>query len=177
MVHPTSILIVDDDAFVRGVYAQKFKEAGFLVQEAQDGAQAYEIVKQQPVDIIFTGIIMPSMTGFELMETLAKDERLKSIPVVISSHRGKEEDKARAEALGARDFIVSGFVSPNEVVARISAALKTARAYVVEIPHGDKGIEELLRDVPAIKAPRGAYRLRLVPKAVPGMFDAELLEE
>lgn len=173
----TTILIVDDDAFVRGVYAEKFKEAGFHVFEAQDGQEAYEFLERRAVDIVFTGIIMPRMTGFDLMEKLAQHKKLRVVPVVISSHRGKEEDRTRAHELGAKDFLVSGFVSPNEVVDRIQEIMKTSRSYEVEIKGDDKGMIALHRDFKNLTS-KNSYRVRLIPKDTRGItFDAELLEE
>jgi DNA-binding response OmpR family regulator len=72
-------------------------------------------------DIIFTGIVMPRMDGFSMIEALKKTVMTSGIPIVISSHMGREEDKARADALGVKDFIIRGTTRPIEVLERIDS--------------------------------------------------------
>jgi len=173
MANTQTILIVDDDDFVRKLYVEKFKEAGFIVLEGHDGKEAYDTVKKNKVDIIFTGIIMPNMGGFELMEKLKADDATRAIPVVISSHRGKEEDRKKAFTLGARDFVVSGFVSPNEVVERGKKELGRRKAYTLGIDADGAGVEDLKKDHPELFLEGRIPNVHLIPKDG-GTFDAEL---
>lgn len=113
------ILIVDDDDMIRGIYAEVLRDNGFEVEEAQDGLEGLEKAREIIPDAVFTGIIMPKMEGFDLMEALKKNVATSQIPVFISSHLGREEDKKRAQELGAKDFFVKDFDTPNEVVAKI----------------------------------------------------------
>lgn len=113
------ILIVDDDENAREIYAEVFKRAEFEVLEAIDGLEGLDKATKEIPDIIFTGIIMPRMDGFALKDALAKNVATANIPVVMSSHMGREEDRIKAEEMGIRDFIVQGMVSPKEVVEKI----------------------------------------------------------
>lgn len=113
------ILIIDDDEMVRGIYADIFKKEGFDVSEANDGLEGLSAAISLQPDIVFTGIIMPRMDGFTLMQELKKNALTSSIPVVISSHLGREEDKSRALELGAKDFFIKDFDTPKEVVERV----------------------------------------------------------
>jgi len=113
------ILIVDDDNDIREIYADVFKKSGFNVIEAIDGLDGLDKASKEIPDVIFTGIIMPRMDGFTMMDALKKNVATSRIPVVISSHMGREEDRKKAEKLGAKDFIVRGTVSPNQAVERI----------------------------------------------------------
>ncbi len=115
------ILIVDDDQPTRGMYAEVFKNAGFNVVEANDGVSGLDIATRENPDVIFTGIVMPRMDGFSLMEELKKNVSTVNIPVVISSHLGRENDRQKANVLGAKDFIVRDVTSPREVVERVKA--------------------------------------------------------
>lgn len=119
------ILIIDDDTFVRNVYADKFRTLGFDVLTASDGVEGLETARQSTPkpDVIFSGIQMPHMDGFALLLEIRSDPATKDIPVVISSHRGRKEDELHARRLGAADFIHAGFVTPDEAVGRISAVL------------------------------------------------------
>ena len=59
------------------------------------------------------------MDGFSLMEALKKNVVTGSIPVIISSHMGREEDQKKAQELGAKDFIITGYYTPREIVNRV----------------------------------------------------------
>lgn len=111
-----SILLVDDDAWVRGVYAEIFKNAGFEVYEAGDGAEGLEMLLKHKPKMLFTGIMMPRLTGWELVERMRKNPEISAIPVIISSHLGREEDRKKALALGTRAFVVKGKVTPKDLV-------------------------------------------------------------
>lgn len=115
------ILIVDDDELVREIYVNIFQKNNFEVTEAKDGLEGLEKVTENVPDIVFTGIIMPRMDGFDLMEALKKDAKTSQIPVAISSHLGREEDKKKAMELGAKDFFIRNYDTPNEILARIKA--------------------------------------------------------
>ncbi len=112
------ILVVDDDEFIRNMYTERLEqEPDFRVRTADDGLEALQIMteKEQP-DLVFTGIIMPRMNGFQLIEAMQERVRLANIPVMISSHMGRQKDKEQADALGIKHFIVREQTTPNQVV-------------------------------------------------------------
>jgi PleD family two-component response regulator len=115
----TKILIVDDDENIRGMHAEVFSKAGFEVTEAIDGLDGLDKAIKNPPNVIFTGIMMPRMDGFGLMEALKKNVLTSTIPVVISSHMGREEDQKKSQELGAKDFIVTGYYTPREIINRV----------------------------------------------------------
>jgi len=117
------ILIVDDDDITRSMYAEVFKRHGFDVTEAVDGVDGLDKVTKNVPDVVFTGIIMPRMDGFALMEALKKNMATSNIAVAVSSHMGREEDQKRAMELGAGDFISRDMNTPNEAVERVRAML------------------------------------------------------
>lgn len=65
-----SILIIDDDDYLRRLYVEVFRQAGFQVIDAKDGAEGLAMTHLHKPDIIFTGIMMPNLTGFEMMRKL-----------------------------------------------------------------------------------------------------------
>lgn len=119
------ILLVDDDVETRTLYAEFLRPAGFEVREAKDGLEGLEMINQIPPDVIITGIILPRLDGFGLVENLKKNVATSSIPVIFLSHLGREEDERRAKELGVKDFIVRDMTSPNEVIRRIHAVFET----------------------------------------------------
>lgn len=127
------ILIVDDEEETRKMYAEVFRKAGFAINEAVDGIDALDKATKEIPDAIFTGIIMPRMDGFSLMEALKKNVITAGIPVIISSHMGREEDRQKANVLGARHFVVRGFTTPREVVKKIASLFDGGKEYRLEI--------------------------------------------
>jgi CheY-like chemotaxis protein len=142
------ILIVDDDVDLRETYAEVFESAGFDVMEACDGVDALDKASKEVPDVIFTGIIMPRMDGFSLMEALKKTVMTANIPVIISSHMGREEDQQKANVLGARDFIVRNVTGPKEVIQRINAVfLEAGGEYRIEFDPFALDAQRLARDL------------------------------
>ena len=128
------ILIVDDDQLLLGTYAAVFRADGFDVRAVSNGEEAFRALSEGDIpDIVFTGIIMPKMGGFELIEKMRADPRFAKIPIAVSSHRGAAEDKIRAEKLGVSDFIVQGFTTPREVVRRIELVLGVSRKFRIAV--------------------------------------------
>lgn len=143
------ILVVEDDQQTRETYTEVFRHKGIDVLEAQDGKAGLEKALDELPDVIFTGISMPEMSGFEMMEELKKTEATAKIPVVISSHLGKEADRQKSKELGARDFIVRGFTPPNQVAERLKELFE------------EGGVYQLPFDVSAADAGRIAKDLKL----------------
>lgn len=140
------ILIVDDDEATRTVYAEVFKKHDFEVEEAADGVEGLDRATKNVPDVVFTGIIMPRMDGFALMEALKKNMATSQVPVVISSHMGREEDKNRAQEMGAKDFITRDLVTPNQAVERILAIFK-AEEYKIKFLPNELDAPKLAKDM------------------------------
>ncbi|OHB21881.1 MAG: hypothetical protein A2939_01265 [Parcubacteria group bacterium RIFCSPLOWO2_01_FULL_48_18] len=109
------ILLIDDDNDVRRWYEGVFKESGFDVMVASDGLEGLNIAMKEKPDLIFTGIIMPKMDGFTLVDNLRKYVETASIPVMVSSHMGRKEDQLKAQSMGIKDFIIFGLAKPKDV--------------------------------------------------------------
>lgn len=142
----TKILIVDDDDNVRNLYADVFKEKGFEVIEAIDGVDGLDKATKKNPDVIFTGIVMPRMDGFGMIEVLKKNVATSNMPVIMSSHLGREQDKQRAKNLGVKDFIVLGYYTPREVVEKFKL-LFSAREYELKIVPNELGAKKLASDL------------------------------
>lgn len=125
-----SVVLVDDDADTRSLYAEVLREAGFDVREAIDGLDGLEKISQMIPDIVASGIIMPRMDGFMLVESLKKNVNTMSLPVMFLSHLGREEDETRAKALGVKDFFVTTMTPPHEIIGRIKGLL-TSSDYLI----------------------------------------------
>ena len=128
------ILIVDDDELLLNIYATNFKEIGFEVFTAHDGLEAWEMISAGNIpDLLFTGITMPRLTGFELITKMRADPKLADIPVAINSHRGRPEDEKIAKEMNVKEFIIQSVTTPAETVRRIKLLLGIQDVYKIAI--------------------------------------------
>jgi|SRR3989344_237678 len=134
----SKILVVDDDFTQRDLYADLFTSAGFEVTTADDGQDALEKSATHHPDLLFTGISMPRLTGFELIEKLRSNKIMESLPVVIFSHLNRDTDRQQARTLPNVQFKVQGYDSPAEILKSVRETLETRfRGYVAPIPSDD----------------------------------------
>lgn len=139
------ILIVDDDELLLSIYATNFKDVGFEVFIAHDGLEAWEIISAGNIpDVLFTGITMPRLTGFELIAKMKADSKLASIPIAINSHRGRPEDEKIAKEMNVEEFIVQGVTTPAEVVRRIKLLLGIQNIFKIALTLGKYDAEALI---------------------------------
>ncbi|OGZ45081.1 MAG: hypothetical protein A3J54_04365 [Candidatus Ryanbacteria bacterium RIFCSPHIGHO2_02_FULL_45_13b] len=117
------LVIVEDDKFLRDLIVRKLSREGFLVWEAKTGEEGLRILQESPPQLVLLDILLPGMSGYEVLEAMQKNEKLKSIPVVILSNLGQKEEVERAESLGAKDFLVKAKYTPGEIVTRIKDIL------------------------------------------------------
>lgn len=128
----TKIIIVDDDADTRSLYADAFRGVNFNVREGTDGLDGLKLVNEDIPDIIITGIIMPRMDGFDFVEELKKNITTAHIPVIFISHLGREEDEKRSTELGVKAFLLRAMTSPRDMIERVNDIL-TSKEYVLAI--------------------------------------------
>lgn len=118
-----TVLIIDDSEELREIYVQKFRQEGFDVLEARDGLDGLNVAFDKKPNLVITGIMMPRVDGFEVINTLKKDAQTKNIPVLVFSHLGRQEDIDKALSLGADDFLIQATFSPDDVVEKVRAHL------------------------------------------------------
>src|SRR3989344_4468119 len=117
------LVIVEDDKFLRDLIVRKLSREGFLVREAKTGEEGLDILREDPPQLVLLDILLPGLSGYEVLETMQKNEKLKSIPVVMLSNLGQKEEVDRATALGAKDFLIKAKYTPGEIVTRIKEIL------------------------------------------------------
>jgi DNA-binding response OmpR family regulator len=130
-----SIVVIDDDVETRSLYVEMLRSEGFDVREAVDGLDGMEKITQMPPDVVLTGIIMPRMDGFGLVEGLKKNVATAQIPVIFLSHMGREEDRIRAQQLGVADFFVTTMTPVREIVGRVNMLFSRSQYFIVPNPY------------------------------------------
>ena len=114
------ILIVDDEQGIREVIKEYCLLENYQVEEAENGIEAIEKVKEKNIDIIVLDIMMNKLDGYSALKEIKK---IKNIPVILLSARKEEFDKLMGFDLGSDDYITKPF-SPKELIARIKAVTK-----------------------------------------------------
>ena len=103
-------LIVDDFSTMRRIVKGLLKEIGFNnADEAEDGAVALNMLKNNRYDFVVSDINMPNMTGFDLLQAIKSDPNLKSLPVLMVTAEARKEDILLAAQIGAAGYIVKPF--------------------------------------------------------------------
>lgn len=150
------ILIIEDDDVLRDVLSEKLEKNGYAVDRAEDGVVAMEKVRAVKPDLILLDILMPRKNGIEVMEELHADPALKDIPVVIISNSGQPLEIARAQELGARDFLVKAVFDPNEVLDKVQRVLSGETVSATEWGMQTKDISASDMSAPTTPAPATA---------------------
>ncbi|HEX6581011.1 MAG TPA: response regulator [Actinomycetota bacterium] len=120
-----SLLVVDDDPFIARLLEIELKAAGYDVRVASDGEQALSAAQERPPQLVLADVMMPNMDGFELTRRLRQDPRTATVSVIMLTARGLSADKLEGFAIGADDYIVKPFDTP-ELLARIRGVLNRA---------------------------------------------------
>jgi len=121
-----SLLVVDDDPFIARLLEIELKAAGYDVRVASDGVQALESAQDRSPDLVLADVMMPNMDGFELTRRLRQDPRTAAVSIIMLTARGLSADKLEGFAIGADDYIVKPFDTP-ELLARIRGVLRRSR--------------------------------------------------
>jgi DNA-binding response OmpR family regulator len=122
----TSLLVVDDDAFIARLLEIELSAAGYDVRTAASGERALELASERCPDLILADVMMPNMDGFELTRRLRMDERTASTKVILLTARGLSADRLEGFAVGADDYVIKPFDTP-ELVALIGEVLTRPR--------------------------------------------------
>lgn len=118
-----TILVIEDDKYMRDVLTEKLEKEGFAVLEAIDGKAGLAMTIEKKPDLVVLDIILPLMNGFDYLENKAKHGEAVKIPVIILSNLGQKEDIERGMKLGAKDYVVKVHFTPNDLMEKIKQQL------------------------------------------------------
>ncbi len=123
---PPSILLVEDDTFLAGMYVTKLELEQFKVQLASDGKAGLEQAKKILPDLILLDVLLPKMNGFDVLQALKNEPTTKDIPVILLTNLGQKDDVRKGLDLGAADYLIKAHFMPSEVVQKIKDILKVS---------------------------------------------------
>ena len=120
------VLLVEDEPLLIDLYRERFSEEDFELAIARDGNEALKKADSK-VDLILLDILLPGINGFEVLRRLKKNLETRDIPVIVLTNLGSEQsdsDKQLAFSLGAVDYLVKSYHTPDEMVEIINKRLE-----------------------------------------------------
>ncbi len=160
------ILIVDESKSSRAILARHLERQGHVVCQAEDGRVALDILRQAPFDLLVIDVMMPTMNGYQLLETVKADPRLSSVYVIVISSLDDTRSIARCIQLGAEDYLPREF-EPVILRARIESCLEK-RALKAQEELYVAAVREVERDLFAGLSEGAEYVRRLLPPRLDG---------
>ncbi len=121
------VLIVEDDAFLAGIYASKFEAAGFSVVLAADGEEGLKLAEKELPTVILLDVLLPKKDGFEVLAGVKSNPATREIPVLLLTNLGQREDVERGLKLGAADYLIKAHFMPHETVDKVKRVIAKNR--------------------------------------------------
>ena len=119
MVEPQrTVLVIDDDPVILRLLEVNFEMEGFKVRMAGDGLEGLDAARAEPPDVIVSDVMMPRMTGLELLAGLKADDTTAAIPVILLSAKAQASDVRAGLDAGADDYVTKPF-EPLDLVDRV----------------------------------------------------------
>lgn len=118
------VLVVEDDTLLKDMLGQQLVKDGWEVMHATEGAQALNLAETEQPSVILLDLLLPGMSGFEILESLKGKDTTKGIPVVILSNLGQQEDIDKGLKMGAADFMIKSNFTLDEVSAKVKGLVE-----------------------------------------------------
>jgi DNA-binding response OmpR family regulator len=116
---PKKILLVEDDDSLANVYLARLEVEGFEVKRVPNGEDALAAAVEFKPDLVLLDVMMPKVSGFDVLDILRNTPETANLKIVMLTALSQENDKARADQLGADDYLVKSQVVIADVVERI----------------------------------------------------------
>lgn len=113
------IFIVEDDPLLRNLLSVRMEKSSFPTEFSRDGKDVIPAMKQFKPDAIILDLMLPGISGFEILEKIKKEQDLSDIPVIVFSNKDGEEERKRSQELGANAFYVKAMTDLAELVENI----------------------------------------------------------
>lgn len=118
-----TVLLVEDEHLLGDLLKQRLEKENFEVILARDGEEALRILEEKKPDVILLDIILPKVSGFELLERMQQDPKIEKAPVIIISNLGQESDVQKGWALGAIQYFVKAKLSIEDLADKVKKYL------------------------------------------------------
>jgi len=122
----TKILLVEDDKSLREIYGVRLLAEGYQIASAGDGEEALAMAVKERPDLIISDVMMPKISGFDMLDILRSTPETKEIKVIMMTALSSEDQRARGESLGANRYLVKSQVGIEDVVRTVHDVLADA---------------------------------------------------
>ena len=146
------VLVVDDEPDIVALVAYHLARAGYRVSTAATGDEALRAAREEHPQLIVLDLMLPGLSGFDVLEQLRADESTRDVAVLMLTARRDEPDRIRGLSLGADDYLAKPF-SPQELVLRVGAILRRLAASPAQASD--------TLSIGPIRIDRGAHRVSL----------------
>lgn len=122
-----TILVVEDDAFLMDAYKVKLQQEKFKILLAKDGEAGLETAVSDQPDLIILDMVLPKMSGLDVLKKLKADQKTKNIPVIVASNLDQNETIEEVKQAGAADYFIKSNISISELIAKIQTFLPKSK--------------------------------------------------
>ncbi len=129
----STILVIDDEPEICELVSYNLAREGYRVLSERDGEEGLDRVFRSPPDLLILDLLLPKLSGLEVLAAIRSEPRTRTLPVLILTARGTEMDKLVGFERGADDYLTKPF-SPKELVARVAAILRRTRGEEATVP-------------------------------------------
>lgn len=123
MTTPKSILIVEDEIYLNDLYTEFLSDEGYEVYTAKNGLEGYDLIKSRKFDLVLLDIMMPGLTGIEVLQKLVSEDGLDlhndQYKIILLTNLGKDDVIAEAISLGARGYLVKSDYTPDQILEEV----------------------------------------------------------
>mgnify|MGYP000120734369 CR=1 FL=1 len=116
MASAAKILLVEDDNNLREIFEMRLKAEGYTIVTAHDGEEALVVAMREKPDLVISDVMMPKLSGFEMIETLKASPDMKNVKVIMMTALGQAEDRAQGDKLGVDKYLVKSQVTLEDFV-------------------------------------------------------------
>lgn len=118
-----TILIVEDDQFLRNLCIRKLQKEKFNVLYAVDGEEGLRKIQEEKPDLVLLDILLPGLNGFDVVAAAKSNSELSKIPIILLSNLGDKSDVNKGLSLGAEDYLIKAHFTPGEIVDKVRSWL------------------------------------------------------
>ncbi len=127
-----TILIVEDDEFLRSLAAKRLEKEGYKIAVAVDGESALTVAVEVKPGLVLLDLLLPGADGFEVLKRIRQNEVVKTVPVIVFSNLGQRQDIDKARELGADDFLIKANFTLDDLAVKINQKLGRAGSGAAE---------------------------------------------
>jgi len=170
----SKVLLVEDDNNLREIYEARLQAEGYEIVTARDGEEALGVAKAEVPDLVISDVMMPRVSGFEMLDILRNTDNLKDVKVIMLTALGQADDKTRANSLGADRYLVKSQVTLEDIVKAAHELLEgSAPQPVTPMPAAMPTTPALsVQPAPAAAAPAMVQPVQPAPTPMPSVQPA-----